>query len=128
MRSSRLAHIREEIRALYLSGLPIQRIAEDLGEPSYGAVQWIVRDITRSKSVAIAMGKPPKSMKRGACYARARTAARRYFGVSSSRQIHVHHKNGDITDNRKENLEILSVGDHNRHHHALRRARRAKTQ
>lgn len=29
---------------------------------------------------------------------------------------HVHHRNGDITDNRLENLELMSAGDHTRHH------------
>ena len=30
---------------------------------------------------------------------------------------HVHHRNGNITDNRLENLELLSAADHIRHHH-----------
>lgn len=31
-------------------------------------------------------------------------------------KMHVHHKNGDYTDNRKENLEMLQVADHIKHH------------
>ena len=28
----------------------------------------------------------------------------------------VHHKNGDITDNRPENLEVMTMGEHSRYH------------
>ena len=36
----------------------------------------------------------------------------------------VHHKNHDRTDNRLENLELMTAGDHTRHHAAERRRSR----
>ena len=39
-----------------------------------------------------------------------------------SPEFHVHHKNFDRTDNRIENLEVMTNGDHLRLHNQLRRA------
>lgn len=40
-------------------------------------------------------------------------------GVLIPDGAHVHHLNGDKTDNRRENLEVLTAGDHHRHHIAV---------
>ena len=39
------------------------------------------------------------------------------LGRQLSPKEHVHHKNGVTTDNRPENLEVLSCQDHHRIHH-----------
>lgn len=44
-----------------------------------------------------------------------------FLGRKLSTQEHVHHKNGVQTDNRIENLEIISESEHNRMH-ALEKA------
>lgn len=40
-----------------------------------------------------------------------------HLGRRLTRSEVVHHKNGDKTDNRLENLEVMTVSEHMRHHH-----------
>jgi len=47
---------------------------------------------------------------------RARHVMEQRLGRMLSEQEEVHHKNGDKTDDRLENLEILSCGEHARRH------------
>lgn len=42
----------------------------------------------------------------------------RHVGRKLKRFEHVHHINGDPRDNRIENLQVMSAGDHGRLHHA----------
>lgn len=52
-----------------------------------------------------------------------RLVMERALGRTLSSDEHVHHKNGIKTDNRPENLEILSEADHHRAHMTPERAR-----
>lgn len=40
------------------------------------------------------------------------------LGMMSDRSDEVHHRNGDGLDNRPENLEVMSCGEHRRYHAA----------
>jgi|SRR5215510_2677449 len=116
MPTSRFAHRREEIRALYRSGLSTTRIAEIIGGCTYGAICWIVHDIARPRNEAISLSKPPRSLKPGACRQRARGIMRRTLGRPLLRSEHVHHRDHDYTNNDPANLELLPSTTHQRHH------------
>jgi len=47
----------------------------------------------------------------------ARHLMQEYLGRKLAKNEHVHHRNGDITDDRLENLEVLSQKDHEKWHH-----------
>lgn len=127
MPRSKLEGRRAEIRELYLSGLSTTAIAKIVGGCTYGAIGWLVRDIIRPKSVAISLSKPPKSLNIPACRARARGIVRRALGQTGEtrwgKHVHVHHKDGDPTNNDIDNLEVIHVTDHIRLHNRLRRQR-----
>lgn len=46
-----------------------------------------------------------------------RYVMQQHLGRRLTHQEVVHHKNGDRSDNRLENLELMSAGSHIRHHH-----------
>lgn len=127
MSRSRLEAQKPLIRELYLSGISTKAIAKQIGGCTYGAIQWIVRDIMRRPADAISLAKPPRSMKPSATRARARGIVRRALGQTGEtvwgKQIHVHHRDGDCTNNDPSNLEVLSASTHIRLHQQ-RRGRR----
>lgn len=56
-----------------------------------------------------------------------RKVAETKIGRKLSRHEHVHHINEDTLDNRPENLEVLTISEHNRHHSAIREALKCHT-
>lgn len=116
---------REEIRLLYQAGSSVKQIAAQLGI-GRGVIQWFCRDIMRPGWIAIRMRRPRTSRQPSACRVAARTLMQRLLGKKLPRRLHVHHIDGDYTNNDPSNLQVIDAGDHNRLHLAQRGGRRSK--
>ena len=103
--------------ALYGSGYSTRDVARELGySPSYVALVLQKLGVTRDRVEALILACPPTSKHWRSSRASARKLWMRTFG-SIPRTVHVHHANGDYTDNRLENLVLMSASDHARLHH-----------
>lgn len=120
------------IMSLYALGQSIRQIALALGI-SYGYVGLIVQEsgLSRTISAANRIRQPMKPTKH---WRSSRTAARkiyqRHYNVQLTRTQHVHHIDGDHTNNEISNLTVMNAGDHARYHIAkyweAKRGMRAK--
>ena len=103
--------LRQQARHLYSSGLSTRQVSNQLNCSCSAVHKWC-RDITRGRSEAGQLRRPPYSKSWRACRAQARKLMERYLGVSLDSNTIVHHKNGDYTDNRLENLALMPRGEH----------------
>ena len=115
-----LSNRREEIRALYQAGMSTVKIAKQVGARTDAAIWHYVQDITRDRGTAISLGNPPRSKNPHMGRSRARRLMKRVLRRLLHRNEHVHHKDGDPTNNSLENLEILSASAHSSYHAKLR--------
>lgn len=103
---------------LYLQGLSTRQVSEQVG---YSAtyVHQVCQDagITRDRITALRLRQRPTSQHWRAARQAARRAVARFLGRSLSSREHVHHRDGDFTNNSLENLEILTPRAHAHHHH-----------
>lgn len=105
---------RNEVRELYLTGLPTRSVAQHFNISS-SYVAYICKDILRPKR-----GLRQQYHKEHVGWRqyrfRARALMETYLGRQLDTKEHVHHKNNDFTDNRLENLEVLSEAAHHSLH------------
>jgi hypothetical protein len=104
-----------EIRAAYASGLSSRQVASLFGCGN-GTVKRLCADIIRDMSTAAILRQPAKSLHWRSCRAQARKLTERELGRKLLPTEVVHHKNGDFTDQRKENREVMLRKDHCRLH------------
>lgn len=109
---------KREIIDLYLTGLSTRKVASQLNV-SFSYVGKIVKDagVSRLRVDAIIAARPAKSKHwRSAREAARRIWVRTYGPIPSG--YHIHHKDGDFTNNDLNNLECISAAAHMRLHHA----------
>lgn len=69
----------------------------------------------------IYMPNHPKAIKNGRYIAEHRLVAEKIVGRILNHNEIAHHKNGIKTDNRKCNIEVMTISEHNRYHAKLRK-------
>lgn len=107
----------DPIITLYKAGFSTRQVAQSLALSS-AYVARLCRGVTRSRSEAAQLRQPMRpSAHWRTCRAQARRLTEQELGRELERWEHVHHTNGDYTDQRRENREVLSSRDHGHVHH-----------
>ena len=104
-----------QLREAYTSGLSTRQVAEQFGMSS-SYVHKVCQDLSRSRGAAAILRRPATSKHWRSSRAAARNVWIRSIG-SIPKGHHIHHKDGDHTNNNLSNLECLSASEHSRHHH-----------
>ncbi len=102
-----------DVAPLWQAGLSTRQIAEVVGCGKSVVQKLCARyGLKRTKSEANIIRQPPTSTHWRSSRAAARTKMRRYLGRFLEPYEHVHHKDGDFTNNSLDNLEVLRDEDH----------------
>lgn len=104
------------VRQLYLEGNSTRTVAKIMNL-SYSYVHKLCKGITRSRSEALQIisTKPFTSTHWRTCRGRARKVWRAKNG-DIPKGYHIHHKDGDFTNNTIENLVCISASEHSKLH------------
>lgn len=105
----------ERIRQLYVQGLSTRQVAKQVGY-SYSYVAKLCAPVARSREEAAILRQLATSRHWRTCRQQARRVVERHLGRKLKREEHVHHKDGDYTNNALTNLEVLSARDHAHRH------------
>ena len=106
----------DEIRQLYAQGHSTRKVSSMTGV-SKSYVHRLCKDITRTRTEAIRLACLPTSTHWRSSRAVARRKMERFLGRKLDRREHVHHIDGDYTNNDLSNLEVLSASVHAKLHH-----------
>lgn len=98
----------ERMRLLYLSGLSTRQVARLTGY-SASYVHRLCQGILRDRVTAARLRQPALSKHWRTCRSVARRRMERHLGRKLRRDEHVHHKDGDFTNNEQANLEVLDA-------------------
>ncbi len=110
---------KQQARRLYRRGLSVRKVAAVIGCGKSAVWDW-VRDIGRTKEAAWAVSEHRSYCPR-ACRMRARAKVERSLGRRLLSSEQVHHKDCDYTNDRLENLEVLTPQEHIERHRQIRR-------
>ena len=104
---------KEQAQSLYNKGLSTRQIATYMNMSS----SWVHRNVTcRSQQDAAILRQIPKSKHWRSARMQARNVWKRCVG-EIPKGYHIHHKDGDYTNNCFSNLQLIEAGKHARLYH-----------
>lgn len=112
MKNHRLAPLYDEVSRLYLSGLSSRQVAAKLGISKSWAYKVIRRTCPTRKQWEAAILRQPATSKH---WRSSRFAARKVWERNVGpipEKHHIHHKDGDHTNNDLSNLQVVSPTEH----------------
>ena len=112
-------HNQRTARRLYRQGLFVRKVAQIVGCGKSTVWDWCAT-IGRNKEQAWAVSEH-RSFSKRACRARSRAKMARALGRELLPHEHVHHKDCDYTNDKLENLEVLTISEHIERHREIRR-------
>jgi len=113
---SPLSGLVAEARRLYAKGLSGRQIASIMSVSK----SWVAESIVeaRGRSIAGVLRQPPTSTRWRSTRAASRKVWERHNELPIPPGHHIHHKDGDPTNTKLDNLQLMSATEHIKLHHA----------